>query len=113
MLDNQYAILFIRGERPVKDFKYDILKHPNISLTTDGKGKEYLHGQAERAIGTIQLASIVRVLKDTKEKKEQKNNETIQIDEKYEMITNEELEERLKIKIRKGVIENGNNNEQN
>lgn len=32
MLDNQYAILFIRGERPVMDFKYDILKHPNVAL---------------------------------------------------------------------------------
>ena len=30
MLDNRYAILFIRGERPVLDFKYDILKHPNL-----------------------------------------------------------------------------------
>ena len=36
MLDNQYAILFIRGERPVLDFKYDILKHPNVALTADG-----------------------------------------------------------------------------
>lgn len=32
MLDNQYAILFIRGERPIMDFKYDILKHPNVVL---------------------------------------------------------------------------------
>ena len=32
-----YAILFIRGERPVLDFKYDILKHPNVALTADGK----------------------------------------------------------------------------
>lgn len=37
MLDNQYAILFIRGERPIMDFKYDIMKHPNVALTTDGK----------------------------------------------------------------------------
>ena len=109
LLDNQYALLFIRGERPIKDLKYDILKHPNISLTTDGKGKAYIHGQADRAIGTIQLANIVRVLKDTKEKKEQENEE--QKEEKYELITNEELEERLKIKIKKGVNENENNNE--
>ena len=33
MLDNQYAILFIRGERPVLDFKYDILKHPNVATS--------------------------------------------------------------------------------
>lgn len=39
MLDNQYAILFIRGERPIMDFKYDIMKHPNVALTTDGKAR--------------------------------------------------------------------------
>ncbi len=38
MLDNRCALLFIRGERPVKDFKYDVLKHPNVKLTTDGGG---------------------------------------------------------------------------
>ena len=45
MLDNKYALLFIRGERPIKDFKYDILKHPNLKLTTDGGAKPYRHGQ--------------------------------------------------------------------
>ena len=30
MLDNRYALLFVRGERPVMDFKYDIMKHPNV-----------------------------------------------------------------------------------
>ena len=46
MLDNRYALLFIRGERPIKDEKYDILKHPNIALTTDGGAPAYIHGQA-------------------------------------------------------------------
>lgn len=36
MLDNRYSLLFVRGERPVKDLKYDILKHPNIAMTEDG-----------------------------------------------------------------------------
>ncbi|MCL2837623.1 MAG: type IV secretory system conjugative DNA transfer family protein [Oscillospiraceae bacterium] len=36
MLDNRYALLFIRGELPVIDKKYDIMKHPNVKLTTDG-----------------------------------------------------------------------------
>lgn len=36
MLDNRYAILFIRGERPILDEKFDILKHPNVGFTTDG-----------------------------------------------------------------------------
>ena len=35
LLDNQYAILFIRGERPIKDFKFDILKHPIAVNMTD------------------------------------------------------------------------------
>lgn len=42
-LDNDYAILFIRGERPVMDRKYDILKHPNIDRTEDGGADPYIH----------------------------------------------------------------------
>ena len=57
MLDNKYALLFIRGERPVKDFKFDILKHPNISLTEDGKGKPYIHGDTSGAAFTIELTN--------------------------------------------------------
>ncbi len=53
MLDNQYALLFIRGERPVQDFKYDILKHPNIKLTTDGGAPPYRHGEDTRSIASI------------------------------------------------------------
>jgi type IV secretion system protein VirD4 len=49
MLDNQYAILFIRGERPVMDFKYDILKHPNVAFTADGKAGVYRHGEVTSA----------------------------------------------------------------
>ena len=39
LLDNDYGLLFIRGERPVFDKKYDILKHPRINETTDGNAK--------------------------------------------------------------------------
>jgi len=53
MLDNQYAILFIRGERPVMDFKYDILKHPDVKLTADGDGKIYQHGTVRSDVATI------------------------------------------------------------
>ena len=55
MLDNKYALLFIRGERPVKDLKYEILKHPNVALTADGKARPYAHGDASRAVNTISL----------------------------------------------------------
>ena len=41
MLDNDYALLFIRGERAVSDKKYDLMKHPNIKLTEDGGAESY------------------------------------------------------------------------
>ena len=55
MLDNRYALLFIRGERPVMDEKFDILKHPNVVLSTDGKGKPYRHGEVTQAVAGITL----------------------------------------------------------
>lgn len=50
MLDNKYALLFIRGEHPIQDEKFDILHHPNIKLTADGGQPPYLHGQAPKAL---------------------------------------------------------------
>ena len=41
LLDNENALLFIRGERPVMDKKYNLLKHPNIRLTADGGAEAY------------------------------------------------------------------------
>ena len=42
-LDNDRCILFIRGELPVMDRKYDILKHPDLKLTEDGGAAPYVH----------------------------------------------------------------------
>ena len=42
-LDNDHCILFIRGELPVMDRKYDILKHPSLKLTEDGGAAPYIH----------------------------------------------------------------------
>ncbi len=56
MLDNRYALLFIRGERAVMDEKYDILKHPNIALTEDGGAAPYEHGGTENAVATLSFA---------------------------------------------------------
>lgn len=44
-LDNRYAILFIRGAKPVMDLKYDLMKHPAIGHTVDGGGPPYIHHQ--------------------------------------------------------------------
>ena len=85
MLDNRYALLFIRGERPVQDFKYDILKHPNVALTTDGGASPYVHGEDTRSIAAISI--------DT-----QLPENAVEIDEAthdYVILTGEELEEKL------------------
>ena len=42
-LDNKNAIVFIRGERPIIDQKYDLMGHPNISLTHSGGAFPYVH----------------------------------------------------------------------
>ena len=88
LLDNGKAILFIRGERPVMDDKYDILKHPNVALTTDGKAKPYYHGGTENAVATINFADIgtspssVSVFDEA--------------DIKYDLLSSEELEDYFK-----------------
>lgn len=43
MLPTKDALLFIRGEKPVRDKKYDIKKHPNVRRTADGRAKPYSH----------------------------------------------------------------------
>ena len=58
MLDNRYALLFIRGENAVKDEKFDILKHPNVKLTTDGGAAAFVHGCTDHSIASITFADI-------------------------------------------------------
>ena len=55
-LDNDYAVLLIRGEKPIMDKKYDIKNHPNISYTPDGKGKTYIHGAKDYSVANINLS---------------------------------------------------------
>lgn len=87
MLDNQYAILFIRGERPVMDLKFDILKHPNIALTTDGKGEPYRHGEVTDATAGISLADSLKG-----EVTEEQLKGHIE-GQRFELFSEEELEE--------------------
>jgi len=72
MLDNRYALLFIRGEYAVMDEKYDILKHPNLALTVDGGGEIYRHGGIQSAIDWQSVA--------------------LNGDGEYELLSEEELE---------------------
>ena len=55
MLDNKNAVLFIRGERPIVDLKYDILKHPLVVDTVDGKGNNYEYGCVDKSIGKLEI----------------------------------------------------------
>ena len=43
MLPTNDALLFIRGEKPVRDKKYNIKKHSNVRRTADGRAKPYIH----------------------------------------------------------------------
>ena len=53
MLDNRYSLLFIRGERPVKDLKFDILRHPNVALSADGSGEAYSHERSSYNVASV------------------------------------------------------------
>ena len=84
MLDNRYALLFIRGERPILDEKYDILKHPNVALTTDGKAPPYEHGQTDRAVAGIAVRRVSLKQKEPEPETEEKLS--------FELLSDEELE---------------------
>lgn len=97
LLDNKYAILFIRGERPILDFKYDILKHPNVKYTTDGIEKPYLHGSTSQATGSI----IFDYYKDN-----YNYDDIDEIETDYVLMDNEELEKYMK--ERENIYETNN-----
>ena len=46
MLDNRLAILLVRGEKPVIDEKYELMRHPNIHETEYGGAAPYVHHAA-------------------------------------------------------------------
>ena len=56
MLDNRKAILFVRGERPMLDDKYDLMRHPNIKLTEDGGAAPYDYTLARDARNDLALS---------------------------------------------------------
>lgn len=85
MLDNTKALLFVRGELPVCDEKFEITKHPCVGLTPDGGGKPYIHGGTENAVGAITLSPVSSV---------QNIPTPVETDPDtvYELLSNEEME---------------------
>jgi len=92
LLDNRYAILFIRGERPVMDLKYDVLKHPNVELSGDGEARPYIHGDDSESIASINLDFKSFTKLENNEDKDESNFED------YEIITSEEMNNYLRKK---------------
>lgn len=88
LLDNRYALLFIRGERPIMDLKYDILKHPNVAYTTDGKEKPYIHGKTDKATASIVFDEKIENYKIENVEQELLGN--------YELLSEDEIEEIFK-----------------
>ena len=88
MIDNKYALLFIRGERPIIDLKYDVLKHPNVSMTSIGRGKPYVHGNSDLAIATISVDYSIKNFSN-----DQKNDDK---EDRFDIVSSEIIEEYLR-----------------
>ena len=54
-MDNAKAILFVRGERPIMDDKYELSRHPHIRQTSDGGASPFIHGSAPCAVASIAI----------------------------------------------------------
>lgn len=87
MLDNRYAILFIRGERPVIDEKHDIFTHPDVGLTIHGGAAPYLHGTVNHAVGDISVTGARTDIPTP----------AIEGEPMYELLSNEDIEEEFSI----------------
>lgn len=96
MLDNRYGLLYIRGERPVMDLKYDLLRHPNIALTADGGQPPYIHGETTLAKATISLAPAAGAVPLNVDAEA-----LTALAERYELLTEAELEEQSEKEERK------------
>ena len=83
MMDNRYALLFIRGERPIMDEKYNPLKHPNVALTALGGAPSYEHGKTDHVTATISIGAVTGA--------ELPESEST-ADDTMELLSNEEIE---------------------
>ena len=93
MMDNKYALLFIRGERPIMDLKYDILKHPNIKFSADGGAEPYEHARPNYSIGSISFDSSVLKMEPFELTDEVGDFAILTEEEIEEILKNEKLEE--------------------
>lgn len=98
MLNNKFALLFIRGERPIKDLKFNLKEHFNSIYTPSGNKniKPYVHGSTENSTGTLffdfedNLTDVKNVLNIELEEKE---NYELLSEEEIDNILDENIEE--------------------
>ena len=91
MLDNRLALLFIRGEPPLMDEKYDLLRHPHVKYTTDGGAPAFTHGGTENAVADMVIGRLTPG--DLEKVKEP--------DELCELLSDEDMEKIFQIKEEK------------
>lgn len=87
MLNNKYAILFIRGERPILDEKLDMHKHPHVALTTFGGAEPYRHGRTDLAMGEISVSRTATITP----------TDFADAESQFELLSNEDIEEEFSI----------------
>ena len=87
MLDNRYALLFLRGERPIIDEKFDVLRHPHVADTADGKAAGFIHGEILGSFATLVFDEDIDP---------EKLPEIEVEDTDYELLSEEDLEELFK-----------------
>ena len=75
LLDNANALIFIRGEKPIMDKKFDILTHPNIKLTEDGGALPYKHSKDNKLLSEDLHFDDLDTMKFIEFEKEEKENE--------------------------------------
>ena len=68
------------------DLKYDIMKHPKVALSADGKAEPYIHGDTKDAMGTIVITGPV----DTDEGEKREPQES-----RFELLTEDEIENEI------------------
>ena len=77
LLDNANALIFIRGEKPIMDKKFDILTHPNIKLTEDGGALPYKHSKDNKLLSEdlhFKNLDTMKFIEFEKEEKEDEKN---------------------------------------
>lgn len=87
MLDNRYALLFIRGERPILDEKYNTFHHPDFSLTANGKSRPYEHGQTDRAVAGVTVQRMSQKQKEPEPEPERTTPFTFLSDEEIDTLS--------------------------